>query len=92
MTINDIPLTAYCWRRLPAPLRVELRQILGGKAAILNRPVLDVARALCVRDASWLALGVYAALHGDPPPEAEPCGLGAMLRLQEWMGEDRAPI
>jgi hypothetical protein len=88
MMINAQPLTPARWRRLHPALWAELRQVLGSTQAIINRPVLDVAQDLCARDASWLVLGLYAALHGVPPPEAEPCGLGAMLRLQAWMGED----
>ena len=92
MTINQLPLTPARWRRLAPELRAELRQVLGGKAAILNRQVLDVAQDLCAREASLLALGLYAALKGEPPPEAEPCGLGAILRLQDLMGEATGEI
>jgi hypothetical protein len=91
MTINQLPLTPARWRRLPPQLRVELRQVLGPQASILNRPVLEIARMLCARDADLLALGVYAALRGEPPPEAEPCGLGASLRLQELMSGEARP-
>jgi hypothetical protein len=92
MTINEQPLTPARWRRLAPELRAELRQVLGTKARILNRPVLDVAKDLCARDAYLLALGVYAALQGEPPPEAEPCGLGVILRCQDLMGEAPAEI
>ena len=56
MNHNAVIISQTVWRRLPPALRAELRQVLGSKQAILNRPVLDVARALCARDASLLEL------------------------------------
>jgi hypothetical protein len=88
MTINRIPLTEARWRCLHPNLRAELRQALGGKSAILNRPVLDVARNLCARSAHGLALALYEALQGDPPPEYQGCGLGRLMDLRAFMGED----
>jgi len=87
MKINQFPLTPARWRRLAPQLRAELRQVLGPPAGILNRPVLALAQELCAHGHEWLALRLYAALQGEPPPTPEPCGLGAMLRLEALMGE-----
>ncbi|MGH2393985.1 MAG: hypothetical protein ACRDGH_10950, partial [Candidatus Limnocylindria bacterium] len=65
MTINQLPLTAARWRRLHPALRAEFRQVLGTKAAIINRPVLDVARALCAHGAYVLVWHLYQGLDGQ---------------------------
>jgi hypothetical protein len=89
MTINQLPLTPVRWRRLHPHLRAELLHALGGKAAIIGRPVLDVTNDLCARSGHGLALALYDGLRGDPPPEYEECGSGAMMRLLALLGEDR---
>lgn len=66
MTINESPLTPTPWRRLHPALRVELRQVLGGKATILGQPIIALARALCARDAYLLAWPLYQQLDGQP--------------------------
>ena len=82
-----VDLTPARWRRLDPALRRELRQALGGKAALIGRQVLEVARDLCRHHADGLALDLYRALHGDPSPPYE-CGLGAMVTLRcHYMGE-----
>ena len=86
MNLNQMIITPARWRRLHPELRAELRQALGGKASIIGRQVLDVARALCARSAYGLALALYEALQGDPPPEYGQCGLRA------FMSEDPATI
>jgi hypothetical protein len=88
MTINDHPLTPYRWRRLDPQLRAELRQVLGNNAAILHRPVLDVARALCAHDAALLAWHLYQGLAGEPFTPYRGCGLGLTMDLRRLMGED----
>jgi hypothetical protein len=92
VTINQQPLTPARWRRLAPQIRTELRQVLGGKPAILNRPVLDLARDLCARDAYGLAFDLYQALDGQPPAEYRSCGFGLLMTLKELMGEDPAEI
>ncbi|HEX9872179.1 MAG TPA: hypothetical protein VGC99_27000 [Candidatus Tectomicrobia bacterium] len=91
MTINQLPLTPARWRCLAPELRTELRQVLGSKQAILNRPVLDVARALCARDASLLAWHLYQGLDGQPFTPYQGCGLGLTMDLRAAMGEDQEP-
>ena len=88
MTINRLPLTPVRWRRLAPELRAELRQVLGPQAGILNRPVLDVARNLCARDASLLAWHLYQGLDGQPFTPYEGCGLGLSMDLRCCMGEE----
>ncbi|HEX9869592.1 MAG TPA: hypothetical protein VGC99_13550 [Candidatus Tectomicrobia bacterium] len=88
MTINQLPLTAARWRRLHPELRAELRQALGGKSAIIDRQVLDVARALYAHSAHGLALALYEALQGEPLAEYQGCGLGRLMDLRAFMGED----
>jgi hypothetical protein len=61
---------------------------MGGKAAILNRPLLDVARDLCARDASLLAWHLYQGLDGQPFTPYQGCGLGLTMDLRAWMGEE----
>jgi hypothetical protein len=63
-TLNAVILTKARWRRLHPELRTTLRQILGGKSAIINRKVLDIAKDLCTRDAYRLALTFYASVDG----------------------------
>jgi hypothetical protein len=89
LPINQQPLTPARWRRLPSELCAELRQVLGGTQAIINRQVLDVAKALCARGAHGVALDLYDALNGEPPPYE--CGLGRTLRRRALMGEDHKP-
>jgi hypothetical protein len=91
MTINDIPLTPARWRRLPPEIRVELRQVLG-KPAIIGHQVLDVARDLCARDAYLLAWHLYQGLNGQPFSPYLSCGLGLLMDLRNYMGEDPAEI
>jgi hypothetical protein len=91
MTINQFPLTPARWRRLHSQLRFELRQVLGGTSAILNRPVLDVARALCQHDAHGLAWHLYQGLDGQPFTKYQGCGLGLSMDLRHFMGEDGDP-
>jgi hypothetical protein len=91
MKINESPLTHARWRRLHPHLRRELRQVLGPQAGILGRPVLDVARTLCARDASLLAWHLYQGLAGEPYRPYQGCGLGLWMDLRQFMGEDREP-
>jgi hypothetical protein len=88
MTINALPLTPARWRRLDPQLRAELRQVLGGKQAILGRPVLDVARELCAQGAHELAWHLYQGLDGQPFTLYQGCGLGLTMDLRHFMGED----
>jgi hypothetical protein len=90
--VNEQPLTPTPWRRLHPQLRTELRQILGGKQAILNRPVLDIARMLCAREAYLLAWHLYQGLDGQPFTPYQSCGLGLLMDLRSFMGEDPAEI
>ncbi|HEX9869589.1 MAG TPA: hypothetical protein VGC99_13535 [Candidatus Tectomicrobia bacterium] len=92
MTINRIRLTEARWRRLAPELRAMLRQVLGGKPAIINRPVLDIARALCAHGAYELAFALYQHLDGQPPTPYAGCGLGLLMDLRSFMGEDPAEI
>jgi hypothetical protein len=92
MTINEQPRTPARWWRLPPELRAELRRVLGPQAGILNRPVLDVARDLCARDASLLAKYFYQGLDGQPHSPYEGCGLGLLMDPRRFMNEDRAAI
>ena len=55
MTSNQQPLTPALWRRMHPELRAALRQVLGGTSAIINCPVLAIARDLCARGAYDLA-------------------------------------
>ena len=89
--MTKLPLTPARWRRLPPQLRAELRQVLGSKQAILNRPVLDVARDLCARDAALLAWHLYQGLDGEPFTPYQGCGLGLTMDLRRCMGEDGEP-
>jgi hypothetical protein len=82
MTLNEQPLTPARWRRLHPHLRTDLRRVLGGKQAILNRPVLDVARMLCARDAYLLAWHLYQGLNGQPHSPCQDCGLGLLMDLR----------
>lgn len=86
MTINEQPLTPSRWRRLHPHLRTELRQILGGTQAILNRPVLDVTSALCEHGRPDVALAFYDALTGQPGA-IYGCGVGAMWAPKQYMDE-----
>jgi hypothetical protein len=90
MTLNATPLTEPLWRQLPPALRARLRRRLDGKAGILNRQVLDVARALCDRGAYGIALALYDALDGQPEA-AHGCGFGMLWALRERMGEAEGP-
>ena len=92
MTINRHPLTPACWRRLHPELRAELRQVLGPQAGILGHPVLDVARDLCHRGAYELAWHLYQGLDGEPFTPYAGCGLGLLMDLRNFMGEDPAEI
>jgi hypothetical protein len=91
MSLNTTVITEALWRQLPMALRARLRRRLGGKAAIVDHQVLDVARALCAAGADDLALALYDALEGDPRP-VYGCGFGAMWSLRLRMGEDPATI
>ena len=88
MMINEPPLTPARWRCLHPHLRTELRQILGGKQAILNRPVLDIAGMLCAREAYLLAWHLYQGLDGQPFTPYQGCGLGLLMDLRSFMGEN----
>jgi hypothetical protein len=79
--LNTLIITTARWLHLAPKLRTELRQVLGGKAAILNRLILDVPQALCARDAHVFDWHLY---HG--------CGLGLLMDLRRLMGEDPAEI
>jgi hypothetical protein len=94
MTLNQLPLTAACWRHLALVLRAALHQALGGTRAIINRPVLDVAQALCLcaRGAYGLAFALYQGFDGQPPASYEGCGLGLLMSLGECTGENPAAI
>jgi hypothetical protein len=92
MQINELPLTPTRWRRLAPALRAALRQVLGGKPAIIGRPVLDIARALCARDAYELAWQLYQDLDGEPLTPYQGCGLGLLMSLRDRMGEDPAEL
>jgi hypothetical protein len=92
ISLNTIHLTAAHWRQLPPALRAQLRRRLGRKATIVNREVLDVARALCERGAYDLAFDLYRGLCGDPKVPYQGCGFGLLMNLRELMGEDPAPI
>ena len=91
MTINQLPLTLARWRRLAPKLRAELRQVLGPKASILNRQVLDLARELCAHDASLLAWHLYQGLAGEPFTPYQGCGLGLSMDLRRFLGKDADP-
>jgi hypothetical protein len=90
--LNAHPLTPARWRRLHPEIRAELRQVLGGTSAILHLPVLDVARDLCARGAYELAWHLYQGLDGQPFTPYAGCGLGLLMDLRGWMGEDPAEI
>ena len=90
IALNTTPLTEAHWRQLPAALRARLRRRLGGRARILNRPILNLAQALCDRGAYNLALELYDTLEGQPDAEYG-CGFGRMWRLREYMGEVEGP-
>jgi hypothetical protein len=75
MTINEQPLTPARWRRLHPHLRTELRQVLGPQAGILGRPVLEIARMLCARDAYLLAWHLCQGLDGQPHSPHQGCSL-----------------
>ena len=90
--LNTLIITTARWRRMAPELRTELRQVLGGKAAILNRPVLDMAQALCARDAYLFAWHLYQGLDGQPYSPYQGCGLGLLMDLRCFMGEDPAEI
>jgi hypothetical protein len=92
MQINQLPPTPARWRRLAPELRAELRQVLGGRSAIIGRQVLDVARALCARGAYELAWQLYQGLDGEPCTPYAGCGLGLLMNLRDRMGEDPAEI
>jgi hypothetical protein len=70
----------------------RLRRRLGRKASMLNRPVLNLARALCERGAYALAFDFYRGLRGDPLVPYQGCGFGLLMNLRELMGEYPAPI
>jgi hypothetical protein len=91
MTLNATPLTEAYWRQPPPALRAQLRRRLGGKAGMLNRPVLNIARALCERGNYSLAFDLYRALHGEPLDPYQGCGLGLLMNLRELMGEAEGP-
>jgi hypothetical protein len=91
MNHNEVLITPARWRRLDPALRRELRQVLGPQAGILHRPVLDVARALCARDAALLAWHLYQGLAGQPFTPYQGCGLGLTMDLRHFMGEDQEP-
>ena len=91
MNHNAVIISQTVWRRLAPTLRAELRQVLGGKAVIIGRPVLDVARDLCARDASLLAWHLYQGFDGEPPTDYQGCGLGLTMDLKARMGEDQEP-
>jgi hypothetical protein len=91
VSLNTTVIVEPLWRQLPIALRAQLRRRLGGKAAIVNHQVLDVARALCAAGADDLALALYDALEGEPMP-VYGCGFGAMWSLRRRMGEDPATI
>jgi hypothetical protein len=91
MSLNTTIITEPLWRQLPVGLRAQLRRRLGGKAAIINHQVLDVAKALCAAGADDLALALYDTLEGDPMP-VYGCGFGAMWSLRQRMGEDPVTI
>lgn len=91
MMINQLPLPPTRWRRLHPQLRAELRQVLGEKAAIINRQVLDVAKDLIARDASLLAWHLYQEIDGQPFTSYQGCGLGLTMDLRAAMAEDQEP-
>lgn len=90
MRFNATMMTEALWRQLPPALRAQLRRRLGRKASILNRPVLNLARALCDRGAYEIALALYDALDGQPDAEYG-CGFGMLWALRERMGEGEGP-
>jgi hypothetical protein len=75
----------------PPALRARLRRRLGGKASILNRPVLGIAKVLCQLGAYDLAFDLYRALQGEPLEPYQGCGLGLLMNLRELMGEAEGP-
>jgi hypothetical protein len=87
MDLNTTVITEPLWRQLPVALRAQLRRRLGGKPAIVDHQVLDVARVLCAAGADALALALYDTLEGDPTP-VYGCWFGAMWSLRTCMGED----
>jgi hypothetical protein len=80
-------ITAAIWQTFPGPVRAALRRRFGGKAAIVDHQVLEIAQALCDRGAYDLALAFYQALDGQPPLPYQGCGLGLLITLRERMGE-----
>jgi hypothetical protein len=92
MTINMIALTDARWRRLNPELRTELREVLGGKSAIIGRQVIDVARHLCGRGAYDLAFDLYQELDGQSSIPSRGCGFGLLITLRDLMGEDPAEL
>jgi hypothetical protein len=88
MPLNNTPLTDVLWRQLPPALRAQLRRRLGGKARILNRQVLDIARTLCDRGAYDLAFDLYQGLQGEPLDPYQGCGFGLLMNLQQLMSEE----
>jgi hypothetical protein len=92
MNLNNMTITQTIWRRLHPQLRTELRQVLGPQASIIDRPVLDVARALCAHDAALLAWHLYQGLDGQPFTPYQGCGLGLTMDLRRCMGEDQEPL
>jgi hypothetical protein len=92
MVVNEPPLTPARWRRLHPQLRTELRQVLGGEQAILNRPALDIAQMLCAREACLLAWHLYQGLDAQPFTPYQGCGLGLLMDLRSFMREDPAEI
>jgi hypothetical protein len=92
MSLNTTVITEPLWRQLPVALRAQLRRRLGGKAAMVDHQVLDVARALCAAGAYDIALALYDALEGEPLAPYEGCGFGMLWSLRTRMGEDPAAI
>jgi hypothetical protein len=77
ISLNTTPLTEAHWRQLPPALRARLRRRLGGKAAILNRPVLNIAQALCERGDFDLTFDLYRA--PCPPTRRRPSAVVARV-------------
>jgi hypothetical protein len=46
MDLNNMVINEARWRRLPASVHADLRQILTGKQVILSRWILDIAEDL----------------------------------------------
>ena len=90
--LNTLIITTARWRRLATELRTELGQVLGGKAAILNRLILDVPQALCAHDAYVFDWHLYQGLDGQAYSPYQGCGLGLLMDLRRLMGENPAEI